>query len=73
MTDRIPGTSYDNPIWHGKWRIYLEFNPGESRMDFAFVHDDYDGAPDAGDHRHGFGHTVEDCKEQIAEMIEAQP
>ena len=38
MTDRIPGSSWSNPIWHGKWRIYVGGEmPGEN---YAFVHDD---------------------------------
>lgn len=63
MSDRIPGSNYSNPIWFGKWRIYLgDYTP------YQFVHDDYDGADDAYDGRHGFGNSVEDCKDQIREM-----
>ena len=35
--------------------------------DYDFAHEDYDGAPDSGDHRCGNGASVEDCKEQIDE------
>lgn len=35
---------------------------------YQFVHDDYDGADDAYDGRHGFGNSIEDCKDQIREM-----
>lgn len=38
--------------------------------DYDFAHEDYDGAPDSGDHRCGNGASVEDCKEQIDEIIE---
>ena len=37
---------------------------------FTFQHKDYDGAPDAGDHRCGYGPTVMDCKQQIEEIEE---
>lgn len=39
-------------------------------FDFDFCHEDYDGAPDSGDRRCGSGMSVEDCKEQIDELIE---
>ncbi len=65
MSDRIPGSSWSNPIWHGKWRIYVESSPFGN---WAFCHDDYDGAEDANDNRHGWGKSVDDCKEFIAEM-----
>jgi len=35
---------------------------------YSFVHEDYDGAPDANDHRCGGGTTIEDCKKQIDEI-----
>ncbi len=38
--------------------------------DYDFVHADYDGAPDSGDRRCGNGASVDDCKEQIDELIE---
>ena len=38
--------------------------------DYDFSHEDYDGAPDSGDHRCGNGASVEDCKEQIDDLIE---
>jgi len=36
-----------------------------------FWHDDYDGAPDGVDYRHGTGSSVADCARQIDE-IEAE-
>ena len=67
MNDRLPGSCWSNPIWHrGKWRIYL----GEAwhpSVQYAFCHDDYDGAPDAKDGRCGYGRSVEHCKKQIDE------
>jgi hypothetical protein len=66
MNDRIPGTTYFNPIWHGKWRIYISdhFYPNDS---YAYVHDDYDGAKDARDSRCGHAHSVEEAKQEIDE------
>lgn len=68
MSDRIPGSSYSNPIWYREhWRIYV-YEPGWHWMlSYAFVHDDYDGE---GDPRHGHGATVEACQREI-DQIEA--
>lgn len=63
MNDRIPGSSYWNPIWHRGWRIFVSGN-GRGH-DYAFAHDDFDGAPDAGDHRCGAAATIEACKAEI--------
>lgn len=65
MNDRLPGSSWDNPIWHGKWRIYLSDYPEIPELAYAYCHDDYDGAEDAHDTRFGHGKSVEDCKQQI--------
>lgn len=61
------GSSWSNPIWYkDRWRIYQsEFFPGQ----YAYVHDDYDGAEDAGDFRHGRAISVESCKAEIDEWI----
>jgi hypothetical protein len=32
---------------------------------YTFIHDDYDGAPDGGDMRCGYGDSVENCMKQI--------
>jgi len=37
--------------------------------DWEIVHDDYDGAPDAHDHRHFDGPTREDVIRQAAEWV----
>lgn len=68
MNDRLPGTTYSNPIWYGRYRIYLNDCNIDPQCDYVFVHDDYDGADDANDSRSGFGPTVDDCKNQIDEM-----
>lgn len=61
-----PGASWSNPIWHGKWRIYFSDSPlpGEA---YAFIHDDFDGADDALDDRHGYARTVDEAKAAIDE------
>ena len=65
MSDRIPGSSWDNPIWHRGWRICIG-EPGiHHSLTYAFAHDDYDGAEDANDHRHGFAPTVQAAKHEI--------
>ena len=43
---------------------------GSRGADWQFVHEDYDGAEDSGDHRCGYGSSEEDCRRQIDEMIE---
>jgi hypothetical protein len=64
MNDRLPGTTWDNPIWYGRWRIYI--SDMEMRgFEWAFAHDDYDGAPDAGDSRCGHAGSVAACKAEI--------
>lgn len=72
MNDRIPGTTYDNPIWHRKWRIYLASKDAYmfGGYNYEYTHDDYDGAEDAHDHRHGYAKTVEEAKAEIDEIDE---
>lgn len=68
MNDRLPGSCWSNPVWHReRWRIYLSDVEMGRDFAFAFLHDDYDGAPDAHDNRHGFGTSVEDCRRRIDE------
>lgn len=44
-------------------------NPtGHSRFDYGYWHDNYDGTPEDG--RRGHGCSVDDCIEQIDEMID---
>jgi hypothetical protein len=38
------------------------------KLPFTFVHQDYDGAEDANDHRFGDGVSIQDCIEQIQEL-----
>lgn len=65
MNDRLPGSCYSNPIWHGKWRIYLSDLYEVHGFEYDYVHDDYDGAEDAGDNRCGQAHTVEKAIAEI--------
>jgi hypothetical protein len=65
MNDRIPGSCWSNSIWFGKWRIYI--SGSECSYNYSFTHDDYDGAEDALDDRHGCANTIEECKAEIAD------
>ncbi len=66
MNDRLPGSSYFNPIWHGKWRIYIDPDTWPP-FAYAYTHDDYDGAPDSNDPRHGYAATEAEAKAKIDE------
>ena len=70
MNDRIPGSSWSNPIWYRKYRIYLSDAP-YPQTEYAYAHDDYDGADDAHDIRHGYASSIEEAKKDIDE-IEAE-
>ena len=67
MNDRIPGTTWDNPIWYrDKWRIYVSWS---EFVNYEYVHDDYDGAEDSRDNRCGYGKSIEACKAEIDERF----
>lgn len=72
MNDRIPGTTYDNPVWYRKYRIYLCDQDAHTfgGYEYAYVHDDYDGAEDAYDHRHGYTKTIDEAKTEIDDLCE---
>ena len=55
-----------NPI---KYMDYLIQQNDSCGGKYSFVHDGYDGAPDANDHRYGFGSSIEDCIQQINQYI----
>ena len=64
MNDRIPGTTWDNPIWfRDRWRIYLSGMdyPG---LEYEYMHDDYDGDSDT-ENRAGHCESIEACKQEI--------
>ena len=67
MADRIPGSSYDNPLWYRGYRIYTGPYP-EWGAAYEFVSDNYDGAEDANDNRAGHEASLEDCKSRIDEI-----
>lgn len=58
-------------IRHGKWTISptdpLPPIPTWREAAWSYVHDDYDGAPDAGDSRHGYAASPEACIAEIEE------
>jgi hypothetical protein len=73
LSDRIPGTSHDNPIWHRGYRIYISDGHAPGGYAYQFVHDDYDPTPvhlydGPSDHRCGFGRSVAECKAEIDAM-----
>ena len=69
MTDRIPGTTYNNPIWYRGYRIYLS-DGHLGQQQFTFCHDDFDGADDSNDNRCGDAESEQDAKNQIDDMEE---
>lgn len=51
----------------------ISYNPKPiptDQMDWDFVHDDFDGAPDSNDRRCGSAASVEACKGEIDDLIE---
>ena len=51
---------------HGSYTIYYEPPPIPTRaFDWHSVHDDYDGAPDANDRRHGPAESPDACRYEI--------
>ena len=61
----IQGLKYDG--------YTITYNPKpfpqtKGNFDWDFAHDDYDGAPDAGDMRCGYGSSPQDCIQQIKEI-----
>ena len=63
MNDRIPGTTWSNPIWYrDRWRIYLS-GVDHPDVKYEYIHDDHDGGED--DFRYGYCESVEACKQEI--------
>lgn len=57
---------------YGDWSIDYDPKPiPTTACDWNFVHKDFDGAPDANDHRCGTGKDVADCLNQIRDMEDA--
>lgn len=70
MSDRIPGSSESNPIWHRDWAIWVS---GEERHDeaYRFAHPEAD-LDDNMDRRHGFAPSVETAKSCINEITDSE-
>lgn len=58
--------------YRGAWHIYFEPKPipASCGVDWTFVHDGFDGAPDAHDNRCGYAASVEAAIAQIDELEE---
>jgi hypothetical protein len=55
----------------GKWHIYFDPPPIPPGIaDWHFYHDDFDGAPDAGDNRCGSAGSLAECLREIADLME---
>lgn len=59
--------TYDNPLTYQGYRIC--HSDGLHPSPFVYIHEDYDGAPDAKDHRHGYCKSIEDCIHEINQYI----
>lgn len=70
MSDRLPGSSYYNPIWHRGWRIWSCFDVFE-RQAFAYAHEDADLEDDT-DRRHGEAQTIHQARAEIDAYLNDQ-
>lgn len=61
--------TYSNPVMYQGYRIFHWDEVDPACNQFRFVHEDYDGADDAKDHRFGYGDSINDCIRQINEYI----
>ena len=76
--EKLPAGVTHEPGPGGNW-IYRNFHivfvhptiPIRT-MDYGYYHDDYDGADDAHDARHGNGASIADCVKQIDEWYECE-
>ena len=59
--------TYYNPVKYQGYSIFDD--TGGWGGNFKYVHDDYDGAPDAKDDRHGFGSSIMHCIKKINQYI----
>lgn len=57
----------NNGIEYRNYHIYFNtyIGPGCDTVAYCFAHNDYDGAPDAHDHRNGACATIDECKAEI--------
>ena len=63
MSDRIPGTTFDNPIMYRGYRVYLGDGPWSTN--WCFCHEDYDGPEDR---RAGVASTITQAEAAIDEL-----
>jgi hypothetical protein len=63
----IETPTWANPLWHRGYKVFAASN-GQPPLSFVFVHDDFDGAPDANDYRNGWARTLQGAKDQIDEI-----
>ena len=59
--------TFQNAIMYRDYRIYHSDNSWVEK--WSFVHENYDGAEDAHDHRYGDAKTIEECIVSINEQI----
>lgn len=59
--------TFQNAITYRDYKIYHSTDSWVEK--WSFVHDSYDGAEDAHDHRHGSAKSIEDCIVAINEQI----
>ena len=74
MSDRLPGSSWSNPIWYRDYRIFVDDCAGTRSQGYAFVHDDYDPTPQyaddpPSDNRCGWEPTIDAAKAEIDVQI----
>lgn len=60
--------TFDNPLHYRGYLIYHSTHGYGGK--YEFVHEEYDGAPDAHDHRLGSGKTIEECVIEINQQLE---
>lgn len=61
--------SYRNAIRYAGYLIFHNDTVFFKEDRFKYVHEDYDGAPDAHDYRFGTAATIEDCIQKINEAL----
>lgn len=58
-----------HPVDYRGMTIYYNPAPIPGGPLWSWEHPDYDGAPDSGDDRAGDGLTIQECEEQIDELL----
>lgn len=62
------------PVQYGAWSIHYDPPPIPNRnCDWHFSHEDFDGAPDAGDNRTGHAPSLLDAMRQIDDYEKEAP